>query len=206
MAPRQSPHLPPMQMHAPQHGHGPHTPFNNGDDHRMMHSNSAQSFASPRMGQVPMAYPPAMSTPGQMQYSQPVMQPYMNPGAPQMGQFRSFSNNPQFMPQQPHHMGSPMMVQPQFMQGPAGMIAAGPQVSMYPGHQQFLPPNTVPQQPMAGSNGFPSPSRPAAPMMVHQGSHQGQPPVYGMSPGMPYQQPVYPPQQPQGKFSGQRPQ
>jgi hypothetical protein len=209
MGQRQSPHLPPMQMHAPQHGHGPHTPFNSGDDHRMMHSNSAQSFASPRMGQVPMAYPPAMGTPGQMQYSQPVMQPYMNPGAPQMGQFRSFSNNPQFIPQQPHHMGSPMMVQQQFMQGPAGMLAAGPQVSMYPGHpQQFMPPNTIPPQPMAGSNGFPSPSRPTAPMMVHQGSHQGQPAGgYAMSPAMPYQQPAYPPQQPQGgKFAAQRPQ
>ncbi|KAK0613624.1 hypothetical protein B0T14DRAFT_282548 [Immersiella caudata] len=206
MGPRQSPHLPPMQMHAPQHGHGPHTPFNSGDDHRMMHSNSAQSFASPRMGQVPMAYPPVMGTPGQMQYSQPVMQPYINPGAPQMGQFRSFSNNPQFIPQQPHHMGSPMMVQQQFLQGHAGMLSAGPQVPMYTGHQQFMPPSTIPPQPMAGSNGFPSPSRPVAPMMAHQGSHQGQPAGYGMSPAMPYQQPAYP-QQPQGgKFTAQRPQ
>jgi len=152
-------------------------------------------------------YAPAMGTPGQMQYSQPVMQPYMNPGAPQMGQFRSFSNNPQFMPQQPHHMGNPMMAQQQFIPGPAGMIAGGPQVSMYPGHQQFMPTNPVPPQSMPGTNGFPSPSRPAAPMMAHQGSHQGQPAVYGMSTAMQYQQPGYPPQQPQGgKFSGQRPQ
>jgi hypothetical protein len=141
-----------------------------------------------------------------MQYSQPVMQPYMNPGAPQLGQFRSFSNNPQFMPQQPHHMGTPMMVQQQFIQGPGGMMAAGPQVSMYPGHPQFMAPNTVPPQPMAATNGFPSPGRPAAPMMAHQGSHQGQPVNYGMSPGMPYQQ-TYQQQQTQGgKFSGPRPQ
>lgn len=206
LAPRQSPHLPPMQMHAGQHGHAPHVQFNNSDDHRMMHSNSAQSFASPRMGQVPMAYPPAMGTPGQMPYSQPVMPQYIQSGAPPMGQYRSFSNNPQYMGQQSHHLGNPMLVQPQFIPGPNGMVAAAPQVSMYSGHPQFIPPNTVPPQPMGGSSGFPSPSRPAAPMMAHQNSHQGQQAVYGMSPGMPYQQPVYPPQQGQTKFSGQRPQ
>lgn len=206
LAPRQSPHMPPMQMHPGQHGHVPHVPFSNPDDHRMMHSNSAQSFASPRMGQVPMAYPHAMNAPAHMPYGQPMMQPYMNP--PQMGQFRSFSHNPQFIPQQPHHMATPMMVQQQFISGPNGMVAAGP---MYPGaHPQFVPAGTVPPQPVPGTNGFPSPGRAAAPMMVHQGSHQGshqgQQAVYGMSPGMPYQQPAYTPQQPQGKFSGQRPQ
>ncbi|KAK3315402.1 hypothetical protein B0H66DRAFT_482269 [Apodospora peruviana] len=207
MAPRQSPHIPPMQMHVGQHGgHVPHGAFSAPDDHRMMHSNSAQSFASPRMGQVPIAYAPTMNAPGQMPYAQqPVMQPFMTPGAPQMGH-RSFSNNPQFMPQQPHYMGNPMLVQqPQYMP-PGGMVTAGPQVQVYhPAHAQFLPPGAVPPQPMPVSNGFPSPGRPAAPMMAHQGSHQGQP-VYGMSPGMPYQQPAYPPQQPQGKFSNQRPQ
>ncbi|KAK0634480.1 hypothetical protein B0T17DRAFT_7631 [Bombardia bombarda] len=201
MAPRQSPHMPPMQMHSGQHGHGPHMPFSSPDDHRMMHSNSAQSFASPRMGQVPMAYPPAMNAPTQIPYNQPVMQPYMNPGAPQMG-FRSFSNNPQFMPQQAHHMPQQMMVQPQQFITPNGMVTTAPQVQMYPG---FLPPGAGPPPQMGGSNGFPSPSRPAAPMMAHQGSQQGQA-VYGMSPGMQYQQPVYGQQHPQGKFSGQRPQ
>ncbi|KAL2167753.1 hypothetical protein VTG60DRAFT_849 [Thermothelomyces hinnuleus] len=207
MAPRQSPHMPMMPMHAGQHGHVPHVPFSGPDDHRMMHSNSAQSFASPRMGPVPMAYPPAVNPQAQMPYGQPVMQPYMN-AAPQMGQFRSFSHNPQFVPQQPHHMGPPMMVQQGFIPGPNGMVAAGP---MYPGAQpHFIPSGAVPPQPVPGSNGFPSPGRPAAPMMVpqgsHQGTHQGQQPVYGMSPGVPYQQPAYTPQQPQGKFSGQRPQ
>ncbi|KAK4244040.1 hypothetical protein C7999DRAFT_44237 [Corynascus novoguineensis] len=207
MAPRQSPHMPMMPMHAGQHGHVPHVPFSSPDDHRMMHSNSAQSFASPRMGPVPMAYPPAVNPQAQVPYGQPVMQPYMN-AAPQMGQFRSFSHNPQFVPQQPHHMGAPMMVQQGFIPGPNGMVAAGP---MYPGAQpHFIPSGAVPPQPVPGSNGFPSPGRPAAPMMVHQGSHQGthqgQQPVYGMSPGVPYQQPAYTPQQPQGKFSGQRPQ
>ncbi|KAK3321172.1 hypothetical protein B0T19DRAFT_260357 [Cercophora scortea] len=207
-APRQSPHMPPMQMHVGQHGHVAHVPFSAPDDHRMMHSNSAQSFASPRMGHVPMAYPPAMNAPVQMAYNQQVMQPYMNPGAPQMS-YRSFSGNPQFMQQQPHHMGAPMMVQNPQMIAPNGMpVAGGPQLQMYPSaHPQFLPPNAVQAQPMAGSNGsFPSPGRPAATMMAHQGSHQGQAPVYGMSPGMHYQQPYTPQQQPQGKFSGQRPQ
>ncbi|KAL2127780.1 hypothetical protein VTI74DRAFT_10175 [Chaetomium olivicolor] len=206
LAPRQSPHMPPMQMHTGQHGHIPHVPFSGPDDHRMMHSNSAQSFASPRMGQVPMAYPPAVNAQAQIPYGQPMMPPYVG-AAPQMGQFRSLSHNPQFIPQQPHHMAGPMMVQPQFIQGPNGMVAA----PMYPGaHPPFIPAGTVPPQPIPGSTGFPSPGRPAAPMMVHQGSHQGthqgQQAVYGMSPGMPYQQPAYNPQQPQGKFSGQRPQ
>ncbi|KAH8897776.1 hypothetical protein GQ53DRAFT_450566 [Thozetella sp. PMI_491] len=197
--PRQSPHMPPMQMHTGQPG-PVHVQFNP-DDHRMVPSHSAQSYASPRMGQVPMAYPP---TPSQMPYNQPVMpQQYMNPGTPQMNQFRSFSNNPQFVPQHPPNMGNPMMVQPHFMPGPNGMVA-GPQVPMYGGgHPQFLPPGGGPPQAMPGTNGFPSPGRPVAPMMAHQGSHQGQP--YGMSPAMGYQQPAYTPQQPGGKFQGQRP-
>ena len=37
-------------------------------------------------------------------------------------------------------------------------------------------------------------------MMVHQGSQQGQP-MYGMSPGMQYQQPVFPQQPGQSKWS-----
>jgi hypothetical protein len=163
----------------------------------MMHSNSAQSFASPRMAQVSMAYPPAMNSPAQVPYNQPVMQPFVGPTAPQMGQFRSFSNNPQYMPQQPAHMGTSMLIQPQFIGGPQGMVT-GPQLQMYPagGHPHFLPPGGPPQ-PLPGSNGYPSPGRPAAPMMVHQGSQQGQP-VYGMSPNVQYQQP-YVPQQPAGQ-------
>lgn len=197
MAPRQSPHMPPMQMHTGQHGHAPHAPFNNGDDHRMMPSNSAQSYQSPRMSNVPMAYPTAMSSPAQMPYNQPVMQPYMGPGGPQMGsQYRNFSGNPGFMPQQPH-MGGPVMMQPGFVPGPQGV----PSMPMYPGaHPPFMQPAGVPPQPMPGSNGFPSPGRPAAPMMAPGGSQQGQP-MYGMSPGPQYQQPAFPPQQPgQSKF------
>ncbi|KAI1492869.1 hypothetical protein F5X96DRAFT_677500 [Biscogniauxia mediterranea] len=189
VGPRHSPHVPPVPMHAGQHGPVPHVPFN-GDDHRMMHSNSSQSFSSPRMSQVPMAYPSGMNTTPQMPYNQHVMPSFMAPGAPQLGQFnRSLSNNPQYMPQQPGAMGGPMMIQPPFMT-PQGMVA-GPQMHMYPGGQAFMPPGATPQ-PMPGTNGYPSPGgRPAAPMMVPQGSQQGQP-MFAQSPSMQYQQPFAP--------------
>ena len=195
MGPRHSPHVPPVQMHGgAQHG-PPHAPFNGPDDHRMMHSNSSQSFSSPRISQVPMAaYPPAMNSPAQVPYNQPTMPPFMGPGQPQMNQFgRSFSNNGSYMPQQPGGMGG-QMVPPQFM-APQGMVAVPPQMQMYqPGHPQFIPPGTTPPQPMPASNGYPSPGRPAAPMMAPQGSQQGQQ-MYGLSPGMHYQVPAFPPQQ-----------
>ncbi|KAI8279931.1 hypothetical protein K4K59_008794 [Colletotrichum sp. SAR11_240] len=195
MGPRQSPHMPPMPMQNQHGGHVPHGPYQNMDDHRMMHSNSAQSFASPRMGQVPITYTPAMGSAGQVPYNQPMMQPFV-PGTPNMGGFRNFSNNHQYMPQQPGApMGGPMM--PQFM-NPQGMVPA-PQMPMYAGgHAQFMPPNAAPPQPIPGSNGYPSPGRPVAPMMAHQGSQQGQP-VYGMSPNVQYQQPAFTPQQPGGQ-------
>lgn len=183
---RQSPHMSPMQMHNPQHGGG----YGN-DDHRMMHSNSQQSYASPRMGQMPMAYP-GVGSPGQMQYNQ---QAYIGHGNPQMGQYRSFSNTPHYVPPQQAQMGGHMMMmQPGFM-GPQGMVG-GPQM-MYPGaHPHFIPPSGPPQ-PNAGTNGYPSPGRPAAPAMAHQGSQQGQP-LYGMSPSVQYNQPAYGAGQPNG--------
>ncbi|KAL7799728.1 hypothetical protein V8C37DRAFT_415711 [Trichoderma ceciliae] len=197
MMPRQSPHMPPMQMHTPQHGPVPHQPYGN-DDHRMMHSNSAQSFASPRMGQLPVAYPQV--NPGaQVPYGQPV---FLGAGNPQLGQFRSFSNNPHYVPPQ-GQMGAPMMMQPQFIPGPQGMMAA-PHL-MYPGahHPQFMPP-TGPPQAVPGANGYPSPGRPAAPMMVHQGSQQGHN-MYGMSPNIQYNQPAYGPAQTSAPMSNVRP-
>ncbi|WYZ37570.1 hypothetical protein EsH8_II_001076 [Colletotrichum jinshuiense] len=200
MGPRQSPHMPPVPIQN-QQGHVPHTPYQNMDDHRMMHSNSAQSFASPRMAQVPITYTPAMSSAGQVPYNQPMMQPFVGPGTPQMGGFRNFSNNHQYMPQQPGGpMGAPMM--PQFI-NPQGMVP-GHQMPMYAGnHAQFMPPNGAHPQPIPGSNGYPSPGRPSAPMMVHQGSQQGQP-VYGMSPNVQYQQPAFTPQQPGGQVGNVR--
>ncbi|TWU74903.1 hypothetical protein ED733_004028 [Metarhizium rileyi] len=184
LAPRQSPHMAPMQMHAPQHGPMPHPPYGT-DEHRMMQSNSAQSFASPRMGQLPVAYP------GQISYQQPV---FMGPSNPQMGQYRSFSNTPHYVPPQQGQMGGPMMMQPQFIH-PQGMVAA-PQMMYHGGHPQYMPP-TGPPQPGLGGNGYPSPGRPTAPVMMHQGSQQGQP-LYGMSPNVHYNQPAYGPGQPSG--------
>lgn len=207
MAPRQSPHMPPMQMHAPPYGPVPHVPFSGPDDHRMMHSNSAQSYSSPRIGHVSMVYPPNSGMNHPMPHNGHVMAPFGVPNPPQMNQYRSFSNSPQFVAPQPPHMGAPVMVQQQQFAPASGMMPSGPQVQMYPagGHPQFMPPGNGPPQPMAGANGFPSPGRPAATIMVHQGSHQGQP-VYGMSPGMQYQQPAYHTQQLQGKYAGPRPQ
>ncbi|KAL0782615.1 hypothetical protein CaCOL14_000521 [Colletotrichum acutatum] len=201
MGPRQSPHMPPMPIQN-QHGHVPHTPYQNMDDHRMMHSNSAQSFASPRMAQVPITYnTPAMTSTGQVPYNQPMMQPYGGPATPQMGGYRNFSQNHQYVPQQPGGpMGAPMM--PQFI-NPQGMVPAPGQMPMYAGNHQFMPPNGAPPQPIPGANGYPSPGRPSAPMMVHQGSQQGQP-VYGMSPNVQYQQPAYTPQQPGGQVGNVR--
>lgn len=212
MPPRQSPHMAAMQMHNGQHGPMAHGPAYNGhpDDHRMMQSNSSQSFASPRMAhQVPMGYVHNMNQPAQMQppYMQQQMQPQMQPyGAPPMNPvYRSFSSNPQFMPQQQPHMQGPMAVQPGYM-APNGMAQAGPPMAMYqgPGPQQFMPQGTGPSS-VAGSNGFPSPGRPAAPMMASHGSQQGQQMMYGMgmSPGPQYPQMYY--QQGPKQYQGQRP-
>jgi hypothetical protein len=108
-----------------------------------------------------------------------------------MNQFRNFSNNHQYMAPQQGQMGGPMMMPQQFIPGPQGMVP-GPQM-MYPGgHPQFMPPSGP--QPVPGVNGYPSPGRPAAPMMAHQGSQQGQP-MYGMSPNVQYNQPVFNPGQ-----------
>lgn len=177
MGARQSPRQPPMGLHGNQHPHGPTPPFNGHDEHRMMPSHSAQSFASPRLQNVPMAYPSPMNQSAQMAYNPGMMQ---YPGAPPMqAQMRSFSQNQQFIPQQ-----GPMG--PIMMQNPTGTfltsqgMAPGPQV-MYP--QPFMPGNGHPP-PMPGVNGYPSPGR-SAPMMINQGSQHGhQQPMYGMSPGM----------------------
>lgn len=182
IGPRQSPHMPSMQMHTQQHG--PHQTFG-ADEHRMMQSSSAQSFASPRMGQLPVAYA------GQGPYNQPV---YLGHGNPPVGQFRSFSNNPHYVPSQQGQMGGPMMMQPQFIPGPQGMVAA-PQMIYHGGHPQFIP-SSGPPQSGPGAGGYPSPGRPAPPVMVHQGSQQGQQ-LYGMSPGVQYST-TFGPGQPSG--------
>ncbi|KAI0407975.1 hypothetical protein F4802DRAFT_496176 [Xylaria palmicola] len=201
VGPRHSPHAPPVQMHGGQHNPVPHAPFNGADDHRMIHSNSSQSFSSPRMGhQMPMAYPATIHPTPQIPYGQQMMPSFMGPGAPQMNNFnRSLSNNTQFLPQQPGAMGAPMMMQPHFMA--PGMVAGPPQMHMYAGGQPFVPPGATPQPMPGAANGYPSPGRPSAPMMVPGGSSQGQV-MYAQSPSMQYQQP-YVPQQ--GQINNMRP-
>lgn len=180
-------------IHSQSHIHGPNGHFN-GDEHRMMPSQSAQSFASPRLQQATMAYPSQMGQPTQIIYQQNGMQfPIGGPQTPQMA-YRSYSGGPQFMTQQGAQMGGPVM-----LQGPGanGFMAPG----MSPGPQMIYPGNQFMQGPppmMPGANGYPSPGRSGAPMMIQQGSQQGHQPSYGMSPGMPYGQPVYA-QAPQGQ-------
>ncbi|KAI0161498.1 hypothetical protein GGR57DRAFT_360147 [Xylariaceae sp. FL1272] len=191
---RHSPHAPHVQLHGGQHTPVPHTSFNGADDHRMMHSSSQNSYTqSPRIGhQMPLGYPTTMHSTPQMPYGQHMMGAFMGPGGPQINNFsnRSLSNSGQYMPQQPGTMGAPIMMQQQFMN--PGMMGGPPQMPMYPTGQPFIPPGAAPQSMPAAANGYPSP-RPSAPMMVHQGSQQGQA-MYGQSPNMSYQQP-YAPQQ-----------
>ncbi|KAI9643794.1 poly(A)-binding protein binding protein [Ciborinia camelliae] len=197
---RQSPRQPPINMHGAQMGH-PTPAFSGPDELRMMPSHSAQSFSSPRMQQLPMAFHSPMGANAQLAYN-PQMVPY--PGAPQIQPFRSLSQNHQFMPQQAH-MGQPVMI-PNPAGGfmpPQGM-APGPQMMYPPGAQgQFMPPNNG-HPPAMPNGGYPSPGR-GAPMMMNQGSQQGHPqPIYGMSPGPQYGNvaPVFPQPIPnQSKFS-----
>jgi hypothetical protein len=196
MSQRQSPRQPQIHLHNNQHNHGPIMPFNPSDDHRMMPSHSAQSFASPRLQPVAMAYPSPMGQPAQLAYNQPNMQYPMAPGGPQMAQYRSYSGGHQFLPQQAPHMAGPVMMPAPAANGfmaPGGIVSPAPQM-MYPaGQPHFIPQGNGPP-PIPGSNGYPSPGR-SAPMMMTQGSQPGQS-VYGMSPGMQYGQPIYAQQQP----------
>lgn len=196
MSQRQSPRQPQMHMHNNQHNHGPNNLFNPTDEHRMMPSHSAQSFASPRLQTVNMAYTSPMSQPAQLTYNPQMMQFPMGPGAPQMTQYRSYSGGHHFVPQQAPHMGGPVMIPAPAGNGFMGpsMVTPAPQM-MYPGTQpHFIPPGGTPS-PMPASNGYPSPGRTTAPIMMQQGSQPGQS-VYGMSPGMQYGQPIYAQQQP----------
>lgn len=201
MGARQSPRQAPMNIHGNQHMHGPTPPFNGHDDHRMMPSHSAQSFASPRLPNAPM-YPSPMAQSAQMAYNPQMMAGY--PGAPQMqGGYRSMSQNHQFMPQQGGPMG-PIMMQnpnPTFLASQA--MPPGPQmIYAQGGPAPFMPPGNGHPPQMPGINGFPSPGR-GAPMMMSQGSQQGhQQAIYGMGPGM-SPAPQFAPMYPQGPPSQQ---
>ncbi|KAL8675829.1 MAG: hypothetical protein Q9186_007569 [Xanthomendoza sp. 1 TL-2023] len=191
------PHVATTQ-HAPFHGQpqAPHFPTgpHHFDEHRMhLPTSSSTVYQSPRMQNASLAYPSPMHQSAQLAYSQPAPHFYI-PNGPQTAQFgRPFPSGPPMMQAQGAPLGAPMMVhqssQGGYMGPPHGMaVPFNPQMPMY-----------APGQP-AGYNGppppsnFPSPGR-GAPMMMHQGSHQGQPSQVFMNPGQ-YSQPVYAQQPP----------
>ena len=159
-------HAQQQQQQHHQYAHGHH----HYDDHHMRPSPSNSSHypaPSPRMQNQNMniAYQSPMPPPAQL-YGQPV-QYVMHPN-PQM-QGRQFSNGPQMVPAPGGHL-APMMVQQPSSGGymPQPVPVPYGQIPMYAGP---APPAmyTAPPQPPSG---YPSPGR-HAPMMVHQGSHQG---------------------------------
>ncbi len=194
--PQQNPH----QLHGHQHHH-PTAPHHF-DDHRMHFSSSTSSVhPSPRLNQINMAYPSPMIQHTQLSYGQPMPQYAMGPGAPQMAHMRQIQGGPQFVHPQGGH-AAPMMVHQTsggpYMGVPQGVgVQFNSHVPMYsPAQGHVYPhPNGPPPLP-PGSSGYPSPGR-GAPMMMHQGSQQGQPPqqLMWMSPAQ-HMQPLYAQQQP----------
>lgn len=159
------------------------------EDHRIHPSPSASAYSTPRAQNNYVAYPPPMGPSVQFPYGQS-MPHVMGPGHPQPPNFRQFSNGPQYMPSPGQQLGAPMMVQ-QNSQG--GYV--GPQGMAVPHMPMYAPgPMTSYNGPSQPPSGYPSPSR-AAPMMVHQGSFQGQNPPMHAGGGQ-YPQPFYASQPP----------
>ncbi|KAJ5333692.1 SM domain found in ataxin-2 [Penicillium brevicompactum] len=125
-------------------------------------------------------YPSPMAPHAQLSFGQPVP-PFYNGGA-QPNHMRHYQGGPQFVNPQ-NGMGAPMMAQQHsngpYMAVPQGMTPYNAQMPMYspsPGHAY---PHVPAPQPHSG---YPSPSR-GAPMMMHQNSQSGQPPMF--MPGQP---------------------
>ena len=170
------------------------------EEQRLHASPSLSTYSTPRMqtgyggypspvGQHPMVghvpatfqYPPTMG-PGHPQM--------MNHGGQQAPPFRQFSGTPHFMPAPGQQLAAPLMVQ----QGSQGQYL--PQGGPFPGHLPVYATAAVPQYGSSQPpNGYPSPGR-GAPMMMHQGSYQGQN-AQMHAPGPQYGQPFYSPQPPQ---------
>ncbi|MCJ1308364.1 hypothetical protein MMC25_002017 [Agyrium rufum] len=189
-------HIPP---HMPPHHHTYGGPAHQYDDHHMRPSASNSSVfpaPSPRVQTMNIAYPSPMTQQAQLAYGQHLPGYVMGPNGPQPIRFAQFPGGPQMLPQGPH-LAAPMMV-PQNSSGGGGMMAALPQQMGIPfnplmgaiyqgGNPQAY--GGAGQHQTPNNSGYPSP-RAAAPMMMHQGSHQGQHhPVY-MAPGQ-YGQPMY---------------
>lgn len=145
------------------------------DDHHMRHSasqTSAYPSPSPRMNYMNLAaYPSPMGQHAQLAYGQQMPQYFLGPHGPQPAGLRQYSGGPQMIAAPGPHLAAQMMVQQPSGGGIMGMqqpmVAFNPQFAMYNG----VPPSFAgPPQPPSG---YPSPGR-GAPMMMHQGSHQGQ--------------------------------
>ncbi|MCJ1475361.1 hypothetical protein MMC13_004023 [Lambiella insularis] len=196
----------PNQMHGQSHHYptGPH----HYDDHHMRPSASSSSVypaPSPRMQSTNIAYPSPMNHHAQLAFGQ-MPQYVVGPNGPQPANFRQFSGGPPMMASPGPHLAPVMVQQPSaggYMTVPQAIpMQFNPQMTMYPG--------AIPQAygaPSQSPSGYPSPGR-GGHMMMHQGSHQGQP-VY-MTPTQ-YGQPVYAQQPPahmnpmRGGFSSPQP-
>ncbi|KAL9100539.1 MAG: hypothetical protein Q9163_004096 [Psora crenata] len=186
---------PHAMYHGPPHQHlYPGVPVNPQiDDQRMHPSPSISAYSTPRIQNsynaypVPLGQPIPGPVPGAFPYPPPMGPGHpqvVAPGGPQPPQFRHFAGVPQYIPGQ--QLAAPMMVQ-QNSQGPY----MTPQVGQVPVYASGVIPSYGPSQPPSG---FPSPSRGVAPMMVQQGSYQGQNPQ--LHAGQQYSQPFYSPQPP----------
>ena len=167
------------------------------DDHYMRPSASSSSVypaPSPRMQNTHLAYASPMGHHAQLAYGQAIPQYVMGPSGPQPATFRQFSGGSHVMAPQSGHLAAPMVVQQpsgsNFMGMPQPMaVPLNPQIGIYPGTAP--PAYNGPSQPPSG---YPSPGR-GAPMMMHQGSHQGQHPPMYMTASQ-YGQPIYAQQAP----------
>ncbi|KAH0551433.1 hypothetical protein GP486_007352 [Trichoglossum hirsutum] len=189
------PQVPPQtqhHLHAQPHHH-PVGPAPHYDDHRIHVSSPPSVLPSPHLQNANLAYPSPMARGAQLMYGQHVPQYAIGPNGPQMAHFGQYPGVPQFVPQQGGQVSATMMAH-----GPSGgpfMIPHVPLGQMYPPGQVHTYAQHGPPPP-PGSTGYPSPGRGAAPIMMHQGSQQGQPPqvmMIGMSPGQ-HVQPIYAPQ------------
>ena len=187
-----NPHGGPFPMPAQQHLYptAPGAPHQF-DEHRMHGSPSGSSYPTPRMQNNYVAYPTAMGPAVQFPYGQPVPSHLMGPNGPQPTNFRQYPNAPQYMPSPGQQLAAPMMVQ----QGSQGSYV-GPQSMGVPHIPVYGPTPTPPfSGPSQPPSGYPSPGR-SAPMMMHQGSYQGQTPQLHPAGGQ-YGQPYYAQQPPQ---------
>ena len=190
-APHQVPPSMPAQMHhyGQQHPHDEHY-------HAMRPSASNSSvyhIPSPRVQSMTMAtaYPSSPMAQHAQLYSQSAQPYYMSVAANgQPVAFRPYPGGSPMLTQGAHltPMVVPQQVNPGMMVPQPMGYPVNPQLAMYPsGHPQaYTPPHQPP-------NGYPSPGR-GAPMMMHQGSHQGHHHP-GYVPPNQYGQPVYTQQQ-----------